>query len=576
MSQKKLKKIRRRGEVEVSLLPADRDMGVVSVGFWEIIKEHWKFLVAVGVGIVVLFLNAMGGDFVSDDYATIPQNPMVANLAYTLKVTPNLVQLTNTLIAMVLGIGSSIPYHMLNLTIFLGVNLMVFVLAYLLFGKTVAQFSTLVFAVHPIHVEAVSWISGRPYSLFSLFGLIVLVSIILSLETRKRGYLVVMAVAGFLAFKADAARSLTWVFLVPLFLIYLGTTKKLKVNWSKLAVAGGIVAVLAVVLLWPAILTRIQVVNSGVNTSDSLFYDPLFQYPTSIAKYLQLLLVPIDLTLYHTMYVFPMWLNWFIFLNYVLVVVYFWFRDRRISFALLFTFVAIAASMAPVKVAWLVAERYMFFGSVGFCMFLGMVISSLERWGKAVSTGVLVLVMVWFGVRVYWRNIDWQTNHNLWVSTCQVSPNSHNAWNNIGDDYDKLKDYTNAIKGFTQSTIVKPNYADAYHNRANILFKVGRLDLARESYSTAIYFSPNLMQSYLSLTQIDLMEQRLDLALAHAVKAVELDPGGSQSLYVLAVVRAQRGEKNEAREILKTVLRVNPNFRPATEMLIALGAGDSS
>jgi tetratricopeptide (TPR) repeat protein len=135
-------------------------------------------------------------------------------------------------------------------------------------------------------------------------------------------------------------------------------------------------------------------------------------------------------------------------------------------------------------------------------------------------------MLVLYSARIFFRNIDWNTNHNLWVNTCQVSPNSHNAWNNIGDDYDKLASaettndgkltqYYNAIKGFTQSTVIKPNYADAYHNRANIFFKIGRLDLARDSYETAIYYSPNLYQTYLSLTQIDLMQNNLQLAYQH-------------------------------------------------------------
>ena len=168
------------------------------------------------------------------------------------------------------------------------------------------------------------------------------------------------------------------------------------------------------------------------------------------------------------------------------------------------------------------------------------------------------------------RNVDWQTNHNLWVNTCQVSSNSHNAWNNIGDDYDKLKDYANAIKGFTQSTIVKPNYADAYHNRANIFYKVGRLDLARESYNTALSFNPSLYQTYMSLIQIDLAEKKFDLALTHAQTAVQIQPNDPQPTYVLAVVYAQVGRTDEAEKILVNLLQQVPNYEPAKQALVQL------
>ena len=101
-----------------------------------------------------------------------------------------------------------------------------------------------------------------------------------------------------------------------------------------------------------------------------------------------------------------------------------------------------------------------------------------------------------------------------------MSPNSHNAWNNIGDDYDKLaqkettdegkmKQYLNAIKGFGQSFFIKTNYADAYHNQANIYYRIGRMDLARQGYETALSYNPALEQTIKTLIQLDLMEMNV-------------------------------------------------------------------
>jgi tetratricopeptide (TPR) repeat protein len=263
----------------------------------------------------------------------------------------------------------------------------------------------------------------------------------------------------------------------------------------------------------------------------------------------------------------PGWLNWLILINYLALIIYFYIKDKRYFWALSFIFVSIAPSISPIKVSWLVAERYMFLGSLGFCMFIGLLMD--DHWKKLrfVMPVLLVSILVYFSVRIYQRNIDWSSNHNLWVNTCQVSPNSHNAWNNIGDDYDKLKDYSNAIKGFTQSVLVKPNYADAYHNRANIFYKTGRYDLARESYETALKFSPELYQTYLSLTQIDLMEKRADLAMAHATRAVELQPGDPQAVFVLGVVNAQVGRIEEAKNIFKNILGKYPDFQLAKNAL---------
>jgi tetratricopeptide (TPR) repeat protein len=169
------------------------------------------------------------------------------------------------------------------------------------------------------------------------------------------------------------------------------------------------------------------------------------------------------------------------------------------------------------------------------------------------------------------RNIDWQTNHKLWVNTCQVSPNSHNAWNNIGDDYDKLGQYENSIKGFTQSTVVKSNYADAFHNRANIFFKMGRYDLARDSYETGLSFNPGMFQSYMSLIQIDLTEKRADLALSDLSRLQKVKPNDLQVAYVTAAVYAQVGKIEESKSILQMILKNVPNFQQAKDLLKQLG-----
>jgi tetratricopeptide (TPR) repeat protein len=166
----------------------------------------------------------------------------------------------------------------------------------------------------------------------------------------------------------------------------------------------------------------------------------------------------------------------------------------------------------------------------------------------------------------------------LWVSTCQYSPNSHNAWNNIGDDYDKLaqleitpegqyNQYLNSIKGFTRSTIVKPNYADAFHNRANIFYKIGKYDLARDSYETALYYGPSLYQSYFSLLQIDLIEKRYDLAMDHLSKLHKAKPNDIQVYYVAAVVYANAGMVDEAKTLLSQMLQSYPEFQQAKALL---------
>jgi len=568
MSQKKKKLERKIKKIEVN--KAKIEFGDYElIDFLGVVKKHWIFLVILLIGTFILFANGLNANFVSDDYATIPQNPNILNLGVALKIF-NPVDISNAIIANIFGI-IPLPFHLYSLFLYFIFLIISFVTLESLFGEVVAKFSMVIFSVLPIHVEAVTWISGKPYLFIGITILLSFIYFVNYLKSEKIKYLIFSLLILLFGFLVDKPRPFSLIILILLYLIYINK----KDYWNRISKLLSLIGVTFGVLLliaWPYISNRINVVNGGINASESIFYNPFFQYPTGLAKYFQIMFFPADLTLYHTMYIFPVWLNWAILLIYFGSIGYFYFKDKRYFFALSFILVTILPSMAPVKVSWLVAERYAFLASLGFCLLLGLIITDLGKKYKSVSVIILAVIVLLYGVRTYLRNIDWQTNHKLWVNTCQVSPNSHNAWNNIGDDYDKLEQYENSIKGFTQSTVVKPNYADAYHNRANIFFKIGRLDLARYSYETALSFSPGLYQTYLSLTQIDLLEKKMDLALKHAAISVQLQQENPQSWYVLAVVQGQAGLINDAKTSVKNALILDPNYQAARDLLTSIEA----
>jgi tetratricopeptide (TPR) repeat protein len=563
MSQKRIKKWKRVmvGKVE-NFRQKISNISMVSIK--DIIVEEKVFLGLMVVGILLVFLNALNGDFVSDDYAMILNNPLIKDFKFGFSGF-NSVSIANYLIAITFGVVP-LAYHSFSVLLYIVVCVLGYVFCRHFFDRTVSVMTMLIFAFHPVHVEAVSWNSGKPYLFIAFYVMLAFIMLLKYLHGQGGWWGVGSAIAFVLGFCADHPRPFALFPIIFLYFLY----KKEDGTWRKILKVWPIILILVVGLVAagiPYARARVEAVNGGYNRSESLFYDPTFQYPTGISKYLQLFWAPFDLTLYHTMYVFPEWLNWTILVVYLGMIVYFYFKDRKYFFALGFLLVTLLPSMAPIKVSWLVAERYAFLPSLGFCMFLGLVLSDMKPFLKIVSPVLLFSIVVFFIVRIYSRNIDWQTNHKLWVNTCQVSPNSHNAWNNIGDDYDKLKDYPNAIKGFTQSTMIKPNYADAFHNRANILFKMGRLDLARESYNTALYYSPTLFQTYLSLIQIDLMEQKIDIAIDHVNKLLALQPQSSQAWYAAGLVMAQAGRKAEAISALQKSVSLDPTNRIAAELM---------
>jgi len=564
MSQKKYRKLRALDK-QKEMQNQPEELIHETKGFWQIIRDNWLFLTIILVGVILLYFNGLNANFVSDDYASITQETQVMNMKYMCGKF-NTMTCSTYMLAAIFGIKSPIPFHAFGVILYLFFIVIGFAFLARIFGKKLAYVTTVLFALHPIHVEAVTWISGRIYVIIAIYVLLGLMAFIYYLETGKSKYVAWTGIFFVLGFLTDKPRPFSLVFLIILYVLYVGWHKvKVRINkfmpyvWGTLA--------LFLIIAIPYINNRIKAVNGGYNFSDSIFYNPFFQYPTGIAKYLQLLFVPIDMTLYHTMYVFEPWLNWTILCLFLGLIWYFGKKDKRYWFALLFMLLALAPSIAPIKVSWLVAERYMFLGSLGFCLFLALIFENFDKRIKNISLLLLIPILVFYSVRTFLRNNDWQTNHNLWVRTVQYSWNSHNAWNNIGDDYDKLNQPDNAIKGFGQSYVVKPNYADAYHNQANIFFKIKRYDLARQGYEKALSYGPGLYQSYISLTQVALYQGDLNGAYGYATKLVEAQPQNPQAYYVIGVVLAQGGKIDDAKQAMAKALELSPGYGPALGFL---------
>jgi tetratricopeptide (TPR) repeat protein len=166
-----------------------------------------------------------------------------------------------------------------------------------------------------------------------------------------------------------------------------------------------------------------------------------------------------------------------------------------------------------------------------------------------------------------------------------VSPNSHNAWNNIGDDYDRLaqketntekqyQEYSNAIKGFGQSYAIKPNYADAYHNQANIFYKMGRLDLARNTYEMALSYNPALFQTLNTLIQLDLVEKDVVELEKHLMALQQLKPNDLETAYITAVAYQQIGETEKAKQIATILYQQFPNIAEIKNLYDSLNLKD--
>jgi hypothetical protein len=189
-------------------------------------------------------------------------------------------------------------YHLTNLLLHAAATILVyFFLSYRLSPLT-AFLASLLFAVHPLHTDAVTWVVSRSYLLFTIF---ILLSFILYLQTtthsgalkNRRRYLLSLLFYVF-AFESRWAEP---VILPVLLLLYDFCFRHLKKTWKLIA---PYVLLDLTYLLFLINAFQKRVAETSLTLSGSVDWNnPLPQIPIAVITYLKLFIWPLDLTFYH-------------------------------------------------------------------------------------------------------------------------------------------------------------------------------------------------------------------------------------------------------------------------------------
>ena len=121
--------------------------------------------------------------------------------------------------------------------------------------------------------------------------------------------------------------------------------------------------------------------------------------------------------------------------------------------------IGLGITLLPIKIAWIVAERYVYLSLLVYVL-VGMVFDALlskKRWKlPIICLGVVVVFALC--ARTIVRNNDWRDAEHLWVATAISSPGDPHSWNNMGDvygnrgEYEKVLKHSNGLSRFTQIT----------------------------------------------------------------------------------------------------------------------------
>ncbi|MDO8476467.1 MAG: tetratricopeptide repeat protein [Candidatus Rokubacteria bacterium] len=560
------------------------------------------------------FLPALSADFVNwDDFDNVVNNTGVHGLRtaqlqwmWTGTVLGHWIPLTWMSFGLNYALGGLNPrgYHLLNLLLHAASATVFFFIARRLLraaGAAAAEpglsvgagFAALLFAVHPLRVESVVWVTERKDVLCGFFFMLAVLAYLRAAAedaTLRRGWTYASLAATAAALLSKAAAMPLPAVLLLLDVYPLGRARVLgwrrclleKLPWAAVAAIGGFIA-LRVVLTGTGV-TGYETYGPGSRVAMTAytfsFYPARWLWPVRLIPLYEL---PVDVRLLAPRFLIPA-------LAFVAVTALLW-ALRRVFPAGLAAWALSVLILLPISGIvhagnQLAHDRYSYLSGLGFAALAGGGLARLldarsrGRVSAVIARSVLAgaaAVLFVLAVGAWDQSKVWQDSETLWRWSVNVEPDCSICWNNLGTSLTVRKRHAEAEAAFRRAFALRPRRATFANNIATALHGQNKDKEAEEMLHLALRLEPNLTGALANLGAVYLQQGKYAESLPYYRQAFAQDPGFkglvpnySQALVARAAEERRAGRALVAKALLQEALAVNPGDAEARRQLQAL------
>ncbi|MFL6519261.1 MAG: tetratricopeptide repeat protein [Chthoniobacterales bacterium] len=538
-------------------------------------QSYWFLGAVLVIAVVIAYQQVWHAGYIWDDDSYVTKNATLRDLHglwriwFELAATPQYYPLVHSSFWIEHHLWGLNPlgYHLVNLVLHaLAAILLWRVLIRL--GIPGAWLAAAIFALHPVEVESVAWITERKNVLSAVFYFAAALAYLRFEEARdsenreSRRWQFYLA-SLFLFILALLSKTVACSLPAALLLVRWWKTGRLK--WRDISpLVPFFIFGLALGLL-TAWLEKHQVRAEGEEWALS-FGQRCLIAGRALWFYATKLFFPAKLT-----FIYPRWevstaLGWaWLFPSaFAAVVAALWQMRARIGRGPLVAVLFFAGTLFP-ALGFLnvypfrysfVADHFQYLASVGLIVLAAAGLTRLPRFVPPILLAVLA-VLTWKQVGIY-RDLE-----TLWSDTIAKDPGSWMAENNLGLVLQQKGQHDEAIAHLQKSLELNPNKFEIQNNLGYSLSMSSRLQDAFPFLEKAVQMNPNYAAVHYNLGNALLRSGRLAEAIAQLQQAVELDPTHVPSLSNLGSAFLQTGQVDESLAHLQKALEIDPNYKPA-------------
>ena len=462
-----------------------------------------------------------------------------------------------------------LPYHLTNILLnLLNSVLLYFFIRQLTKSNNIAFVTAILFGIHPLHVESVTWVSERKDVLYALFFILGMI-FYLSFKEKKEKKYYYLTLAMFLFSCLSKAMAVT-------FSVILILLDYLKDKDFKLSSLYNKIPFFIISLIFGLIAIKVQKEGGAIGFTSNNVYtlsDRFFFANYSLFFYIYKMFLPFHLSGLYPYPVksgaplpLPYLISPFINAAFFFFIIYSIKRSKNIVFGCLFFLISIFPVLQILSVgAAIAADRYFYVASIGLFFLAGISFNTILENKKFVqykSALIIfgILIILGLSYQTSERTKVWKNSGEFWGNVAEEFPKLELPYFNRGAYYYGIKNYDAALNDFSKAIECYPNYKEALQWRAEIYTNQTKYNQAKEDYLHLIRINTENADINTKLGEIfGRYLNNPDSAIIYLTKANQLQPKNFSIIDNIGISYAMKGKLELALQFFMQAQKLKPN-----------------
>ncbi len=409
--------------------------------------------------------------------------------------------------------------------------------------------TSLFFGLHPIHTEAITYIAAS----MEMTGVVFFLASFFMYQKNKKPLSILFALLAFFTYEM----TLTLPFVL---LAYDFSIRKLVLKRKLSDLKAYLPYFLGILIFFLIKLIFTHNLNRGEYLGGSIYLTALVMLEAFV-KYLELLILPIGLSLVHILPgqiptlggvdikkeliagLSPLTLSVLLGLILLLGLVFLAFRLKKsyplISFGLFWFLITLIPVSQIIPLQVVMGEKYLYLPSVGFVIVVGYLFFLSQRVSLKILTIAYLIVAIGYMILTIAYNQVWKTPESIWLNATLKARQSASAHYNLATVYRSKGELIKAKEHYLNALEIDSSYHPALNNLGFVYLDLNDLAKAKSSFEKAIRIKDFYPMHY-GLALVYRAGGQLDLALEEYQKALSLNPNFLEAKQAIELINYQK------------------------------------